>query len=256
VKTVVARRKDAERIAKRAENVDIVRARARERYPWAKALDMFLTPQVASPTSDPKWPKLADVASSLSIPLSTVEHRSAMYGWLKQQAEAEDRYWCERNDAMRAFMNRRITQIQGAAFTVAGKLIQDFLGKLNQPVSVADAAKIVRANQQALDTALMAAGLAASKMPIAAGEPVVTAAETIVSEQAFDAQGHLLAFNKTHSMSIFSQILAAREEVAAMATAPRREVGPSDPPPFDLSSLEEPSTLPPHLQACRGGLIP
>lgn len=92
--------------------------------------------------------------------------------WLKKHAEAKDAFWRERNDAIYRLMVAKVPQVQGAAFTVAAKLIQNFATALKQPMDTGTAVRVVRANPTALDTALAAAGLSTAKV-MEAG-PLVT----------------------------------------------------------------------------------
>lgn len=168
------RRVDADRIEERAARIDRTHARVRERYPWGKMLNFYLAPYVVSPQAEPRWPRLQDVADNFGVPLQVVKVRSAKYGWTSKQAEAEDNFWRERNDAVMRYMNRRFVQSCGLAFVIAARSLSKILELMDRPLSVRELCDLLRANKIALETTFMAAGLAPSKTPIAPCVPIMT----------------------------------------------------------------------------------
>jgi hypothetical protein len=222
-KSSVRLRSDSEKLARKAEKIDHARARARQHYPWAKAQAYFLLPVTSAPGNDPRWPRLSDVAKEFGIPLSTVEQHSARYGWLKMQADEEDKYWMDQNDKMRSFVARRMVQLQGAVFANAGRIAREITSKLNGLPDPETICRLARANREVMETGYLAAGLVSGKSPSLSCTPVSIPEKK--ESKAFD--------------SLWGQIQEAR--LAVMN---------ADPSQLDyLRALEEQSTLPSHLSA-------
>jgi hypothetical protein len=154
-------------------------SQVRSKWPWKLALEYFVTPILDS-QQNPRWPRIVDVAEKFGIPEGTLRQHCAKNGWIVQQRDAEDFFWRDRNDHILRTMAHRIPQVQGAAFTVAAKAIQQLQAKTNEPLDVASLHRAVVANERALGTAFTAAGL---KSPNAAYDPVFPTVTSLALQQ-------------------------------------------------------------------------
>jgi hypothetical protein len=238
-KSRVSRRTDAARIAERAAGVDLARARARESHPWGAMLNHFLTPILSEADSDPQWPRLQDVADMFKVSLQAVKARSARYGWMKQQADAEDGFWRIRNDAAMKSMGQKVVQLRGAAFAVALKVTQRLSEALNSPVSLEQAERISRANLRNLACALEAAGLTSSKVPLTAVQPMVSEHRGSGWPKDVVETAGAGGSSDPRTRSLWQMLVEAQTRGSKI-----RFEGPQEADPFDL-----PSPLPAYLAA-------
>lgn len=219
------------------------RSPSRSKHPWAKALAFFLTPNIAAPGAEPTWPTLAAVAAEFGIPFHAVRLRSADDGWLRRQVEAEDAWWKERNAAIYRQMAQRLPQAQGMAFRNASRVLSGLAGDLNGNLDVTTRTKVAKANAQALQTVIGAAGLSPAQiLPVQplVEAPVVrfTQSEEVVK---LGPDGRPVAAGRRQTLLELFQT----RQLQGGAASPGAVVEDEEDP------LDRPSPLPGHLSMVR-----